>query len=134
MTNEETPHRKLLVVDDEDGIRHVLQRILQRLPKPPPFEVDTAQSAEEALAMLERSSYTLILTDFNLGGRDGVFLLATAKDRWPDMIRMLMTGYVDEQIEVDARNVGKAIAVVHKPWNNQELLGLIDQLLKDGRA
>lgn len=117
--------RKLLVVDDEEGIRLVLQRLLARLPNPPPLEVETAESAEEALEMLESSRYTLILTDFNMGGKDGVFLLAAARERWPDMVRMLMTGYTDEQIMVQAREQGKAAAVVRKPWNNNELLQLI---------
>lgn len=125
----ETPTRKLLVVDDEEGIRMVLQRLLARLPAKP--AVDAASSAEEALAMLERSPYTLIITDFNMGGRNGVFLLAAAKERWPETIRLLMTGYTDAQIEADARGAGSASAVVHKPWNNQALLQLVAKLLSE---
>jgi len=121
---------KVLVVDDEEGIRTVLARLLSRLPKPPPVEIHTAESAEEALELLEHSNYTLILTDFNMGGKDGVFLLAAAQERWPETQRMLMTGYTDEDIIVQARDVGGAAAVVRKPWDNKGLLTTIGTLLR----
>jgi CheY-like chemotaxis protein len=124
----------VLVVDDEEGIRTVLQRLLARLPDPPPVVIETADSAERALELLEAGKYALILTDFNMGGKDGVFLLATARERWPETLRTLMTGYTDEQIMNDAQEKGKAAAVIRKPWNNQELVKTIQTLLKDDLA
>lgn len=124
------PARRLLIVDDEEGIRTVLQRLLTRLPEPPPIRVETAESAEQALELLEKGPYALILTDFNMGGRDGVFLLATALERWPDTQRALMTGYTDEQIMTDAKEKGKAAAVIRKPWNNRDLLETVRSLLE----
>lgn len=129
MTDDPSPTRRLLVVDDEEGIRIVLQRLLKRLPDRPPFEIDAAESAEEALELMERSTYTLVLTDFNMGGKDGVFLLAAAKDRWPETLRMLMTGYTDDEIMVQARERGKAAAVVRKPWDNKALLEVVRDLI-----
>lgn len=115
--------RRVLVVDDEEGIRMVLQRLLARLPAIP--AVDAASSAEEALDLLAKERYAVILTDFNMGGKNGVELLATAHERWPETKRLLMTGYADEQVLVEARDRGKAADVVRKPWNSQELLQLI---------
>lgn len=125
------PPQRVLIVDDEEGIRSVLQRLLARLPEPPPVKIETAESAEKAIELLEAGPYALILTDFNMGGKDGVFLLATARERWPDTLRTLMTGYTDEQIMIDAKERGKAAAVIRKPWNNQDLVKLIQGLLTD---
>lgn len=121
--------RKILVVDDEEGIRKLLERILQRLPKPPPVDIQTASSAEDALDMLEQGRFHLVLTDFNMGGRDGIFLLATVRDRWPETSRILMTGYTDAEIEQDAREQGAVAAFIRKPWNQQDLLRIIAALL-----
>lgn len=132
VTDATPPRMKVLIVDDEEGIRSVLTRLLGRLPHPPPVEIETAESAEQAIELLERNKYTLILTDFNMGGRDGVFLLATARERWPDTLRMLMTGYTDEEIMVQARERGKAAAIVRKPWDNTRLLATVSGLLAEG--
>lgn len=107
----------------------VLLRLLKGLPDRPPFEIDAAESAEQALELMERSRYTLILTDFNMGGKDGVFLLAAANERWPETLRMLMTGYTDDDIVVQARERGKAAVVVRKPWDNKALLGVVRDLI-----
>lgn len=123
------PRTRLLIVDDEEGIRSVLQRLLTRMPQPPPLEVETAESAEEALKILESRSFAMILTDFNMAGEDGIFLLATARERWPDTMRALMTGYTDDQIAVDAKEKANVAALIRKPWNNAELLGLLKDLL-----
>lgn len=131
MTTRPPERIKLLVVDDEEGIRTVLTRLLARLPKPPPVEIVTAESAEQAIGLLERGDFTLILTDFNMGGRDGVFLLATALERWPETRRMLMTGYTDEEIMVQARERGKAAAIVRKPWDNTRLLDTVREILEE---
>lgn len=129
MTEPTQPRRKVLVVDDEEGIRTVLKRLLARMPEPPPIEVVTAESAEQAIELMEHSKFTLVLTDFNMGGRDGVFLLATALERWPQTRRMLMTGYTDEEIMVQARERGGAAAVVRKPWDNTRLLATVGDIL-----
>lgn len=131
---ETSPRRKLLIVDDEEGIRTVLQRLLARLPSPPPFDIHTAESAEEALGLMEENEYALVLTDFNMGGKDGVFLLAAAKERWPETLRLLMTGYTDEDIMVQARERGQAAAVVRKPWDNLALLQTVKGLLTPAEA
>ena len=131
MTTTTPPPMKVLVVDDEEGIRNVLQRLLARLPDPPPVIIETAESAEQAIELLEHNKYALILTDFNMGGKDGVFLLATARERWPEMLRTLMTGYTDEQIMTDAKEKGAAAAVIRKPWNNQDLVKVVQTLLKN---
>lgn len=84
--------------------------------------------------MMEQERFTLILTDFNMGGKDGLFLLATARERCPETLRLLMTGYTDDQIRRDADEKGGVAAFIRKPWNNQELLQLVGRLLADTRG
>ncbi len=128
------PSRRILIVDDEEGIRTFLTRLLARLPKPPPIEIETAPSAEDALSLMQIRKYALVLTDFNMGGKDGIFLLSTAREKWPETVRLLMTGYTDEQIYRDAVERGGVAAFIRKPWNNQEFLQLIATLLREGKA
>jgi CheY-like chemotaxis protein len=130
-TNQEsmTPEVKLLVVDDEATIRSVLTRLLKRLPQPPPVRVETAESAEAALQKMERESFDLVFTDFNMGGKDGIYLLARVRERWPETRRLLMTGYTDEHIRRKALSDGGAQGFVRKPWDSQELLALITDAL-----
>lgn len=125
---------RLLVVDDEDGVRLILQRLLARMPRPPPVEVRTAPSAEAALEALEREHFDLILSDFNMGGKDGIFLLAATRERWPDTIRCLMTGYTDEEIRRRAQEEGGVAAFIRKPWDNQAVLALLRALLLEQRG
>lgn len=120
---------RILVVDDEEGIRAFLDRLLRRLPKPPPVEIETASSAEEALDLLERGEYDLVISDFNMGGQDGITLLATAKARWPNTLRLLMTGYTDDSIKRNAERVAGVAAFVRKPVDHKDLLVLVGGLL-----
>lgn len=128
-TQIQIPPRDILVVDDEQAITMLLERILKRLPEPPPVVIHRAVSAEQALDLLEQRHFDLVLTDYNMGGRDGVSLLTTVKERWPDTHRVLMTGYTDEQIYRDAVEKGAVAAFIRKPWSNQDLLRTIGAIL-----
>ena len=88
----ETAHaagtKRLLVVDDEEIIRSVFRDLMGK-----EAEVVEAESAEEALAQLDRGSFDLIVTDKNLPGLSGLDLAQAARKRNPDSKVILMTGY-----------------------------------------
>jgi len=79
----------VLVVDDEGAIRYSVSKTLQRIG----YQVEEAASGEEALEMIARSEYEVILTDIRMPGLSGVDLLKRIKDISPVAIVILMTGY-----------------------------------------
>ncbi|MDP3815533.1 response regulator, partial [Pseudomonas sp.] len=82
-----TPYR-LLLVDDEPGILAALRRVFQREN----YELLFARNAEEALQLLEAKPVELIVSDFMMPGINGSELLRRVRERWPDIIRIMLTG------------------------------------------
>ena len=78
---------RVLIVEDETNLRFALRRVLDKS-----FEVGTAESAEDALDRLEEQRFDVVLTDLNLTGRDGLWLLARVRERWPATRRVLISG------------------------------------------
>ncbi len=82
------PHR-ILAVDDEEAIRVMLQQFLTTLG----YEVDTAQDGVEALDMLEKSAYDLVLSDINMPRMKGFELLQKVREKHPGVKRAHITAY-----------------------------------------
>lgn len=118
---------RLLVVDDEEVIRQVLSRMM--VPKG--FEVRCASSAEEALALLEKEAFDVILLDNVLPGMTGLRALGEilARSRAPVV---MMTGHFDPEFQKDARLLG-ASAFVAKPLDFDVLEGEIRKLVPEKR-
>jgi DNA-binding NtrC family response regulator len=107
----------VLYVDDEP---HNLE--LFRLQFEGDFAVETAPSAEAALAVLARTPVSVLLTDERMpGGMRGVDLLAQAAQRWPDMVRVIVSAYGDAPRLLAAINLGHAHEYILKPWDVAEL-------------
>ncbi len=106
MTNQ-----RVLFVDDEQNILQSIRRILRK-----ECEVHTAESGDEALQLLENSDpFAAIVSDMRMPGMNGVQLLSQVKDRWPDTVRMMLTGNADQQTAVDAVNHGDIFRFMNKP-------------------
>jgi two-component system alkaline phosphatase synthesis response regulator PhoP len=83
-------NRRVLVVDDEEGIRFFLKEVLQQAG----FSVTTAVDGEDALAQIRETSFDLAILDLNLGGRiDGLKVLEAVKWRWPGTAVIILTAY-----------------------------------------
>ena len=85
---------RLLLVDDEPRILSGLSRSL-RSSGSRDWEVATATSGEEALARLIEAPADVVLSDVNMPGMDGPTLLAEVRKRWPDAVRLVLSGYAD---------------------------------------
>lgn len=85
---------RVLLVDDDPAVRAGLRRMLSGH-----FSVDVAESAEEALAMLGARQYHAVLTDFDLGRENGLWILEQARARWPRMRRVLTSGRPPSEFE-----------------------------------
>lgn len=106
----------ILYVDDEADNLLGFAAVFKRL-----YRVLTAADAAEALLVLEQESVDLMLTDNRMPGLSGIELLSEVKQRFPTLIRMLVTGYADMHTAIDAINKGKVYHFLLKPWNVDEL-------------
>jgi len=110
--------RRILFVDDEVNILRVLSRLLDDQP----YVVHTASSAAEGLAVLEDTPCQVIISDYRMPERNGIEFLQGVQLRWPDTVRMVLTGYADFMLAVEAVNSGAVHKLISKPWKDIELL------------
>ena len=114
---------KLLVVDDETDNLDLLYRTFRR-----DFRVYKAQSAHQALEILEeRGEMGIIISDQRMPEMNGTEFLSKTVDRFPDTIRILLTGFTDVEDLVDAINSGQVFKYITKPWNPEELKAVVSQ-------
>jgi DNA-binding NtrC family response regulator len=114
------PLPPVLIVDDEKNMRLSLKSILTSEG----YAVRPAESAEEAISLLEREEFFMVITDARLGGMSGYeFLAATAK-RWPQVPCLMITAYATPKLAVEAIKAG-AIDYLAKPFAPEELLHAI---------
>jgi DNA-binding response OmpR family regulator len=112
--HNETAH--ILVVDDEGAIRYSVSKTLQRIG----YEVDEASTGEEAVDMIKKREYEVVLTDIRMPGITGVELLKRIKDASPDAIVILMTGYASLGTAVESLRLGAHDYLV-KPSSSQDI-------------
>ncbi|MEW6305787.1 MAG: PAS domain S-box protein, partial [Verrucomicrobiota bacterium] len=118
---------RLLIVDDLDMIRDFAINFLTVAG----FEVSAAQDADEAIQLLETAErpFDLMLTDYNMPGRNGVELIHYAYAHWPRMKFILASGYLEDE-ERKAVESFNGVRVLHKPYSMHEAVSLIMNLLR----
>jgi response regulator RpfG family c-di-GMP phosphodiesterase len=112
----------VLCVDDEDSLKRLLRKEAYRLL--------TAVGGEEGLRVLEENEVHLVITDQRMPGMNGVEFLSRVKDNYPDVIRIILTGYTDVDSITESINQGHIYKFFLKPWNDQNLKLEIKQALK----
>lgn len=116
---------RLLVVDDEATITRGAARLLGRLG----YEVSTAASASEALAILERGeAIDVLLTDFAMPGSSGADLLQVVRLEWPSVATILMSGHTGDPA-VRAELLRSQTVFLAKPFSVEELLRAVERVL-----
>ena len=114
--------RPILVVDDEPNMLLSLRDLLRR-----DFEVNTAQSGAEGIAILEQKPIHVVMTDQRMPQMTGVEFLTRVKDDHPGAIRMIFTGYADLSALIDAINEGNVFRYVAKPWDPDDLIAALQE-------
>ncbi len=117
--------KRILVVDDEDSIRNVLSSMLCRLGY---GDVVSAKSGEEALDILEESSFDLIISDMIMSGMNGIDLLKKVKQSDSNVLFIICTGSGKVDLYFEAMNYG-AFECLNKPVEINELKKVIDTAL-----
>ncbi len=109
---------RILYVDDEQNVL----RSLTRLFLDDPYEILTASSGAEGLLILDRcGTVPVVISDYRMPGMNGVEFLCEVRKRWPETVRIVLSGYADTGAIVSAINEGQIYRFVAKPWNEDEL-------------
>ncbi|GAB4356488.1 MAG: hypothetical protein Fur0042_25790 [Cyanophyceae cyanobacterium] len=117
MSGDRPMKPKVLVIDDEADILDLLYRTLHR-----EFRVLRANNGPEALEILEQEQdVAVIISDQRMPLMSGTEFLSLTAERYPDIIRIIVTGYTDVDDLVEAINSGKVFKYVTKPWDDEDL-------------
>ena len=107
----------ILIVDDEPTITQILADALSREP----YVILTAGSAEEALRLLARKQVDVVISDEKMPGMSGSEFLAVVRKKYPDTIRMILTGQGSLESAMHAINEGQIYRFFTKPCNVLDL-------------
>lgn len=107
----------ILFVDDEP----VVLRVFRALFAEEPVEVITVSTAAQALDVLKSRTISVLVADYMMPDMNGIELLEEAKRLFPDCSRILLTGYADVDIAIEAINRGAVYRFMTKPWDAREL-------------
>lgn len=116
---------KILCVDDEPNILSALRRTLTSFG----YNVISANSGQEGLKLLQKEPVQLVISDMRMPGMDGVSFLEYVSVKWPDTVRVLLTGYSSLESTIDAVNRGHVYCYIAKPWDDDDLKVTVSQAL-----
>ena len=116
------PLPPVLVVDDEKNMRLSLQTLLED----DRFSVRGVESAEEALALLARDDFFMVITDARLSGMSGYAFLGKVRSLYPDLPMLMITAYATPKLAVEAIQAG-AMDYLAKPFAPEELLHAVSR-------
>ena len=108
---------KILVVDDEETVRILVQRVLQGAG----YDAVTASNGEEALSIIASGGIDMALLDIKMPGLSGIDVLSKISADWPDLCVIMVTAISDVQTAVKAMQLG-AYDYISKPFDQTEML------------
>ena len=115
---------RILIVDDDDSIRKVLEAILEDKG----YAVDSAGTARKAIEIMKKKFYNVGLIDIRLPDMEGTELLSRIRETTPKMRKIIITGFPTLQNAIDAVN-RRADAYIMKPFNVEKVLETIEDQL-----
>jgi len=112
---------RILIVDDEEAILETLSFTFMDL-----YDVLTTSDPTQALQILEENQpVAVVITDQRMPGMTGVELLKRVYERFPETVRIILTGFADSEATIKAINDGHVYGYVNKPWEPDELKALV---------
>jgi len=117
---------RIIIIEDDRDILDSLKEII----KSDGYEVDTASNGEEGIKKCRANSFDLALLDIKLPGMDGTEVLEILHKEFPDMVKIMITGYPSLENAVASLKKG-ADAYLMKPVNPSRLLEVIDKKLSE---
>jgi len=122
----ETKLPTILCVDDEPNILSSLRRLFRTKG----FQVRIAEGGKAGLTLLETETVDLVISDMRMPEMDGAQFLEQVRSRWPDTVRLLLTGYSDITSVIEAINRGEIYRYITKPWDDNDIVLIVRQALE----
>ncbi|MBI4040864.1 MAG: diguanylate cyclase [Deltaproteobacteria bacterium] len=119
------PLHTILIIDDEVDNLHALERTLKNVA-----EVLTAESGAQGLKLIEQRPIELVICDQRMPQMTGIDFFKILKEKHPDIVRIILTGYTDIEDLISAINEVGLYRYITKPWNNHELGIVIQRALE----
>ncbi|HVO65770.1 MAG TPA: HD domain-containing phosphohydrolase [Syntrophales bacterium] len=121
-------NHKILIVDDEESVTNSMLRLFRREH----YMINTATSGLEGLKQIREAEkpFSLIISDQQMPEMTGVQFLAEARKIFPDTMRILLTGHSDIDAIIGAINNGGIHRYLTKPWNDENMLCDVRQILE----
>jgi response regulator RpfG family c-di-GMP phosphodiesterase len=119
---------RILIVDDDDSVRDVISVLLREEG----YNCASASGAEMALELVGMEETPLVISDMKMPGRDGLWLLETLRERFPDTSVIMLTGFGDTEAAVDCLRRG-AVDYLLKPPKLTDLIRAIERALAKRR-
>jgi len=116
--------KKILIVDDELGIRESLKLILEK-----DYDVDIATNCQECLEYLKQNPVELVLLDIKMPRVSGIETLKQIKSINPNIKIVMVTGYKSVETATEAIHAGASDYVV-KPFSSKDILEAVEKILK----
>ncbi len=123
MTEQAILKRRILFVDDEQRIIQGLRRMLRKMGRD--WEMEFAQNGPEAMRLLARKPFDVIVTDMRMPGMDGAGLLAEVQNEYPHMVRIILSGLSSDETIIKA--TGSAHQFLMKPCEPELLIRTINR-------
>ena len=117
---------QVLFLDDEESIIDGVQRLFAREP----YAIFATTSPDKAREALAKEKIKAVVSDYRMPEISGVKFLREVKEKYPDMVKILFTGYTDFSAAEEAINVGEVYRFISKPWKTAELLSTIRQCIE----
>ena len=111
------PSRRILIVDDEENVCHALRRSLRKEG----YELFFGHEPAQGLELLKKQPVDMVISDHLMPNMTGLEFLKLVRDRYPDAMRLMLTGHADMQTAIDAINQGNIYRFLTKPWDDTEL-------------
>jgi len=121
----------IVIVDDEAVVTETIRAFLELETD---YQVGTFLSPTAALEAMEHMHVDLVISDFLMPEMTGFDFLMRVRERYPDVVRVLLTGYADKESAIRAVNEVELYQYLEKPWDNEQLLLVIRNGLKTRRV
>ena len=118
----------ILIVDDEQMVLSSLRGVFTLQTD---YQIHEATDPRAAIAELERTPIDVVISDFLMPDMNGIEFLKEAKKLQPDSARLLLTGYADKENAIKAINEVGLYHYMEKPWDNDALLNIVGNALKE---
>ncbi|HXS93463.1 MAG TPA: response regulator [Candidatus Limnocylindrales bacterium] len=119
MNNNGDNRASVLLVDDEDMIITSIRAFLQLETD---FAINAFTDPEEAANFVKSNQIDVVVSDYLMPKMNGIQLLSRVKEAQPEASRVLLTGHADKQSAIQAINQVSLFQYLEKPWDNQQLL------------